>query len=920
MFTILLGPARSGKTARLLSRYRAGLIDQPPGATLWLAPTWRAAADVRLRLFDGDFGGCFRPGVMTFEKFAETILQAARLPIRPMTRLMKRELIRQMIAELSSGGRLKHFQSIATTGGLLDLVCEFISELKRLEIWPEEFHRACAARGLGDKDVELSEIYAAYQQVLREHGLFDAEGRFWSARDVLQKADGGWRKGEENAERSSAAPPAIDGPGNSAFSLPPSFFPKLVVLDGFTDFTRTQHEIIEILAARAEITMIGLPPEQEPRRADLFAKPLKTLAEFRRRHGNLVVEEIARPATNGWPAMGHLERTLFVSPRGQGSGVRGQEASTDISTDAGLPAPSPEPAVAGIEILAAARQVGEIELIATRIKRLLVDGEARPGEIAVVFRSPQAVGGLVGEVFSRLGLPVMFESGETLDRSPALRALAALIQLDVDDWPFEQLLTVVRSNYFQPGWPAWKEGRAAVGVERTIRRLQIPRGREALLRQLAASDSDSPAPRHSAAEDASRRATLAIAQGLAKLFDALPQRGTLSEWAQAWQRLAHETGLLRAMEVGNGKAGGPAEAERSTPNLSPFLSDRPAWDRLMEVLAADDTLAGWLKRPAAPLDRPAAVETLLDILRSERVGHAGDESGYVRVLSASSIRSLRIPYLFLAGLSEKVFPQAQRDDRLYSDAEYGRLIGAGLPFVARSERTHEEMLLFYEAITRAEKRLYLSYPALDESAQPLLPSPFLQDVEQAFGSARIPRVERADLRPVPPDDDPPSEAEFRVKALATALEGNVSLLAGLFARARRSLSSLLSPLSPPRRSLVPGQQSRGRAGDELSAPRPGPFWPGRRHFAEPRGTLLLAQPVSAAPRLRRDRFGALRLLPLPFLSGTGVGNRACGRPHPGVRRPQSWPGSARGAGHVSPAGERTVRPAGFAPGVGRRRV
>ena len=200
MLTILAGPAHSGKTERLLARYRAALVQRPPGAALWLAPTWRAAAEVRLRLFDGAFRGCFRPGVMTFEKFAETILHAAGLPIRPLARLMKRELIRQIIGQQSARGRLTHFQSIATTGGLVDLVCEFISELKRLEIWPEEFHRACSARGIGDKDVELSEIYEAYQQALREHGLFDAEGRFWSARDVLQKGEGGRGKGEENDE------------------------------------------------------------------------------------------------------------------------------------------------------------------------------------------------------------------------------------------------------------------------------------------------------------------------------------------------------------------------------------------------------------------------------------------------------------------------------------------------------------------------------------------------------------------------------------------------------------------------------------------------------------------------------------------------------------------------------------------------
>ena len=54
---------------------------------------------------------------------------------------MKRDLVRQIMVEQAARGRLKHFSSIAATGGLLDLVCEFISELKRLEIWPEEFHR-----------------------------------------------------------------------------------------------------------------------------------------------------------------------------------------------------------------------------------------------------------------------------------------------------------------------------------------------------------------------------------------------------------------------------------------------------------------------------------------------------------------------------------------------------------------------------------------------------------------------------------------------------------------------------------------------------------------------------------------------------------------------------------------------------------
>ena len=143
--TILCGPARSGKTGQLLGRFREALRQRPPGAALWLAPTWRAAQEVRERLLDGTLAGCFAPSVMTFGNFAEQVLRTAGVPIRPVTGLMKRELVRQIIGRQLSEGRLRHFRPIAKTTGLVDLVCEFISELKRLEIWPEEFRQACGA-------------------------------------------------------------------------------------------------------------------------------------------------------------------------------------------------------------------------------------------------------------------------------------------------------------------------------------------------------------------------------------------------------------------------------------------------------------------------------------------------------------------------------------------------------------------------------------------------------------------------------------------------------------------------------------------------------------------------------------------------------------------------------------------------------
>jgi ATP-dependent helicase/nuclease subunit B len=126
--------------------------------------------------------------------------------------------------------------------------------------------------------------------------------------------------------------------------------------------------------------------------------------------------------------------------------------------------------------------------------------------------------------------------------------------------------------------------------------------------------------------------------------------------------------------------------------------------------------------------------------------------------------------------------------------------------VTRAERSREEMLLFYEAATRASRRLYLSYPALDAAAQPLLPSPFLHEVELSLGPERILRIESLDLSAVPTDDEPLCEADFRLKAVADALEGDVALLAGLTAKSevRSRKSEVENRSSEFRLSLAAG--------------------------------------------------------------------------------------------------------------------
>ncbi len=169
--TVLIGPVRNDKTLRLLAWYRLALSRGRPGEVLWLAPTGRSATVVRDRLITDCFSACFSPAVMTFERFADAVLEASPTWVHPIGELIQRQLIRRLIDRASQDGRLRHFAPIAATSGFVELVSRFIRECKRLEIWPEHFEEACKAKGETVKDAELAELYAQYQLQLIRHNL-----------------------------------------------------------------------------------------------------------------------------------------------------------------------------------------------------------------------------------------------------------------------------------------------------------------------------------------------------------------------------------------------------------------------------------------------------------------------------------------------------------------------------------------------------------------------------------------------------------------------------------------------------------------------------------------------------------------------------------------------------------------------------
>ena len=123
-------------------------------------------------------------------------------------------------------------------------------------------------------------MFERYQDRLSEAALEDGEGRLALARDVL-------RRKQTTSLRQIG----------------------VMVVDGFAEFSAVEHDILALLARRAETVFLSLPGEQPPGRDDLFAGARLTQAELRSRHPRVTAEYL--PTTETWAAKDHLLRNLF---------------------------------------------------------------------------------------------------------------------------------------------------------------------------------------------------------------------------------------------------------------------------------------------------------------------------------------------------------------------------------------------------------------------------------------------------------------------------------------------------------------------------------------------------------------------------------------------------------------------------------
>jgi DNA helicase-2/ATP-dependent DNA helicase PcrA len=321
----------------------------------------------------------------------------------------------------------------------------------------------------------------------------------------------------------------------------------------------------------------------------------------------------------------------------------------------------------------------EADWVAREIDRLCDAGSARPGDVAVFYRT-NAQSRVFEEVFIRFGLPYKVVGGvrfyERKEVRDALAYLRAVVNSD-DTVSVRRILNTPRRGIGE---------RAEACVEALAARERISFG--------------AALPRAGEAPGISTRAVNAIAEFVA-LLEEIRELAATAPPEEVLEALLRRSGYLAELE----ESLDPQDAGR-VENLQELVSVAREYTERAEALAAatDETAADADGGPqgdgpaiggaAAPIAAPAAtlagfLEQVALVADADQIpSDDPDHQGVVTLMTLHTAKGLEFPVVFLSGLEDGVFPH--------------------LRSLGDTRELEEERRLAYVGITRARHRLYLS--------------------------------------------------------------------------------------------------------------------------------------------------------------------------------------------------------------------
>lgn len=328
--------------------------------------------------------------VCSFHALAAHIASAVD-EVRPVPAHLRRWFLNQAVQAVARESPLA--ARATQREGILALLAQWVREMTREGVSPPQLRELAAHSPEPEKVNVLAQILHYYRQLLAARGWHEEEEVYLLAARAVRER-----------------------PFQTAL-------PRLVLLDGFVRFSRTETELLRALAeAGCQLTVTLC---WDGGREGLFATTSATL-RWLAQHFEVRQETVTQPpAARVSATIAAIASHLFGSPR------------SPLAQRQDAPA---------VEIWETPYLLAEAEMVAREIVRQHREGVAW-GEMAVLCRDIDAVLPVLEGVFEQFGIPTQHFERRTLGEHPLVRTLVGLLHLHEDDYPRERVLQWFKSGY-----------------------------------------------------------------------------------------------------------------------------------------------------------------------------------------------------------------------------------------------------------------------------------------------------------------------------------------------------------------------------------------------------------------------------------------------------------------------------------------
>ncbi|MCA1606032.1 MAG: hypothetical protein LC775_11310, partial [Acidobacteria bacterium] len=462
---IWLGPLLGDNRSQLVGRCAKMVAEGEHDSFLYLAASHPLLELVSEQILDGVtnkgiwgelpvylFGGFVRHLISTAVNEPTGNRLSPALPIDREEFPLKRSLISQVLLRLREQGKLRAIAPLAGREGCVNTIANLIGEIQRAGKTSFEFAEIVTNRGQDlavadgsidepgganrlsqpggashsrilhpqiDFDRDVSLVYSTYARLLEQNNLTEGDADGLRALQILRGDIDG-----------------IDGP----LELPWLKNVRLLVLDGFFDFTPVQGEMLRRLIPQIPEVLVNL--NKDDRNLEIFTPFNETISQLSSMADFEVKQSLPSLKTRG--VLSPLRERLF-NPA---------VANLQLGDDSGEH--DERDGQSEIRYFDCTDRDTEIRTIAKEVKRLVLLEGYKLSEVALVVRERTSYAETIARVMREESLPSNLDRRIAIDEIPATRAalklLGILDELSRDEssvLKMPQLADQIKSGYFR---------------------------------------------------------------------------------------------------------------------------------------------------------------------------------------------------------------------------------------------------------------------------------------------------------------------------------------------------------------------------------------------------------------------------------------------------------------------------------------